>query len=350
MIREAIIKLAEGESLTFKEAQSVFHEIFENEASSAQIAAFLTALSLKGENEDEISAAASVVREKAKKVKVRGGLMGIEDLAEPVMDTCGTGGSGINKFNISTAAAFVVSAAGIKVAKHGNRAMSSNCGSADVLQAMDIKIDAAPSVMEEAIKKIGIGFLFAPLYHPALSEVAKIRREIGLRTIFNILGPLCNPASASHQLLGVYSEGLLPIMAKVLKNLDLKKAFVVYGKDLKDEISLTGVTKVVFLNNKKLEKFSLTPSDFGLKRIRLIDLEVKNDKESAKVIKDIFEGKKGAPRDIVLANAGACFYILSKVKNLKEGVRLAADIIDRGLAKKKYHDFKNFLNERCLTK
>ncbi|UCD15727.1 MAG: anthranilate phosphoribosyltransferase [Candidatus Omnitrophota bacterium] len=344
MIIEAICRLTNRADLTFSETKAVFEEIFGHKATPSQIAAFLVALKMKGEKEEEIFAAATVVRQHAKKLKGRQDFMGIEDSREPIFDTCGTGGSGINKFNISTAVAFVVSAAGIKVAKHGNRAMSSSCGSADVLEALGIRIDSATSVMEEALKVVGISFLYAPLYHPALAEVAKVRREMATRTIFNILGPLCNPALANYQLLGVYKRELLTVISRVLKKLGVRKAFVVHGKDLKDEVSLTGPTYVAFLNNKRIEKFVVRPSDFGLKKISLGDLEVKDANMSAKVIKDILDGKKGAPRDIVLANASCCFYILGKAKNFKQGVKLAARLVDEGKAADKLLEFRKFLS------
>jgi anthranilate phosphoribosyltransferase len=345
MIREAISKLVDKENLSFTEAKGVFEEIFERKAVPSQIASFLVALKMKGEVEDEIYAAARVVRERANSLKVRDNFCGIENKDEPIVDTCGTGGSGINKFNISTCVAFVVSAAGIKVAKHGNKAMSSSCGSADVLEELGIKINASPSLMEKAIKEIGIGFLYAPMYHPALGEVAKVRREIGVRTIFNILGPLCSPASATHQLLGVYSKDLIYVISRVLKKLGVKRAFVVHSKDLKDEISLGAPTFVSFLNRRRIENFRLFPSDFGLKRVPIKELQAKNSKESAKIIKDILEGKKGATRNIVLANASCCFYILGKVKNLREGVELSSRLIDEGKVRRKFLEFKNFLDK-----
>ena len=345
MIKEAICKLIGKRSLTFSETKKVFDEIFAHKATSTQVAAFLMALKMKGENEDEIAAAATVVRKKAKKLAISGKLIEIEDTGETILDTCGTGGSGLNKFNISTAVAFVVSAAGIKVAKHGNRAMSSSCGSADVLEELGIKIDVSPAVMKEAIKKVGIGFLYAPLYHPALKEVAQIRKELGVRTIFNILGPLCNPAHATHQLLGVYSEELVGVMAKVLKKVGVKRAFVVWSKDLGDEVSLSSKTTVAFLDNKKIKHLELVPSDFGLKRVSLKKIEVRNVKKSAKMIDDIMNGKRGGPRDIVLANAGCCLYLASKARSLKEGVKLAAKLIDEGKAKDKVLGFRKFLKE-----
>ncbi|MBU1122729.1 MAG: anthranilate phosphoribosyltransferase [Candidatus Omnitrophota bacterium] len=343
MIKEAICKLTQRDDLSFKETKVVFEEIFGHKTTPSQIAAFLVALKMKGETEEEIFAAASVVRQYAKKVKVRQDFMGIEDVGEPIFDTCGTGGSGTNKFNISTAVAFIVAAAGITMAKHGNRAMSSSCGSADVLETLGIKIDASPSFMEEALKNVGVSFLYAPLYHPALGEVAAVRSQIAVRTIFNILGPLCNPASANYQLLGVYKSELVTVISRVLRKLGVKRAFVVYGKDLKDEVSLTGPTRVAFVNNKKIVNFTLNPSDFGLKKITLASIKVKNAKASAKVIKEVLDGKKGSGRDIVLANASCCFYILGRVNDFKAGVKLAAQLIDTGEAKSKLTEFKKFL-------
>jgi anthranilate phosphoribosyltransferase len=349
MIKEAIIKLTEQKSLSSEEARVVFEEIFNRKATSSQIAAFLVALKMKGENEDEISAAAKVIRERAKKLNLKESFFGIKRQIAPIIDTCGTGGGGINKFNISTCVSFIVSAANIKVAKHGNRGMSSTCGSADVLEALGIKIDIPPSIMEKAIKEIGIGFLYAPLYHPALKEVAKIRKEMGIRTIFNILGPLCNPALVTHQLLGVYKKELVPIIAKVLRSLGLKRAFVVHSKDLKDEVSLGSITFVSFLNNRQIKNFYLKPSDFGLKKVKLKDLEAKDAKDSAQIILDILNGKKGAPRNTVLANASCCFYLLGKVNNLKEGVKFAAKLIDEGVVKKKFLEFKNFIRKNVQS-
>lgn len=344
MIKEAVRKLTDNNDLSFEETKLVFEEIFEHKTTAAQVAGFLVALKMKGEKEQEIFAAATVVRQYAKKVNVRQDFMGVEDKQEPIFDTCGTGGSGTNKFNISTAVAFVVAAAGVKVAKHGNRAMSSTCGSADVLEALGIKIDSPEVVMAEALKKTGISFFYAPLYHPALKEVADIRREIGVRTIFNILGPLCNPALADYQLLGVYKQELVALIGKVLKDLGVRKAFVVHGKDLKDEVSLSGPTRVAFLNNKRIEKFILTAADFGLKKSRLKDIEVNDAQSSARAVSDVLSGKKGPLRDVVLANASCCFYILGKAKNFKEGVVLSEKLIDEGKAQSKLAEFRKFLD------
>ena len=347
MIKQAIVKLIAGRDLKVKEAEAVFVEIFEHKASSAQIASFLTALSIKGEKEDEILAAASVIRAKANKLNLRDDFLGIEDKTQPILDTCGTGGSGLNKFNISTATSFVVAAFGVKVAKHGNKAMSSNCGSADVLEALGINIASKPQIMEEAIRKVGIGFLYAPLYHPALKEVAGIRREMGVRTIFNVLGPLCNPASANFQLLGVYSRNLVLPLVRVLKKLGAKRAAVINSKDLGDEVSLSGPTYMGLLNNKKIKSSTLNPSSFSLKKIKLKSLMVKDKQESAKVITGIFNGQKGACRDIVLANASVCFYILGKAANFKQGLRLGADLIDNGQVKDKFLKFKQFIGKNA---
>ena len=337
MIKEAITILTKGKSLSRSQAKSAFEDIFKHKATTAQIAAFLVALKLKGESEAEIAAAASVVRNHAVKVAAK----------KPILDTCGTGGSGVNKFNISTAVSIICSAAGITVAKHGNRAMSSSCGSADVLAALGIKIDASSRSMEKSLKNVGIGFLYAPLYHPALKEVAAIRREMGIRTIFNILGPLCNPARATHQLLGVYSKDLVMLIAKVLRDLGLKKAFVVCSDDLKDEVSLSSKTTVAYLNNKRIQKLILKPSSFGLKKVSPRSLRVSGAKASAKLIKDILKSKKVPARNIVLANAACCLFITGKAKSLKDGVRKAAKIIDSGLAYKKLESFKKFLKSHA---
>ena len=347
MIKEAIDILVNNKDLSFDQTKSVFEEIFNNQAKDSQIAAFLTALKVKGEKEAEISAAASVVRSYAKKINLSQNLFGSKDAPGTIIDTCGTGGSGVNKFNVSTATAFVVAASGTIVAKHGNKAMSSTSGSADVLEALGINISAGPQTMEEALKRIGIAFLYAPLYHPALGAVAQIRRDMGVRTIFNILGPLCNPAQASHQLLGVYSQDLIIPLAKVLKQLGSKRALVVYGQDSKDEISLTGKTNAVFLDNKKITKLTLNPSSFGLKKIKLEDILADNANVSAQIINDVLAAKPGAPRDIVLANASACFYILGKVANFKAGVSLAGELIDSGKAKDKLSQFKHFLESNA---
>jgi len=348
MIQRMLKKVIAGKDLHPDEAKAVFQEILEAKLSDVQIAAFLTALRLKGESVGEIYAAASIIRQKARRLHVRETLFDLSHSSgsdEAILDTCGTGGSGVDKFNISTACAFVMAGAGIKVAKHGNRAMSSSCGSGDVLEALGINISLDPAIMERAIKKVGIGFLYAPLYHPALKSVAGIRREMGLRTIFNILGPLCNPAGANYQLLGVYAPELTVTLAKVLRDLGTKKAFVVCSDDLKDEVTLTGRTKVSFLNKRRIENSYLTPRTFGLKKCRLKSIQAKNAYTSAAMIRSVFAGKASSAKDVVLANAACCFYILGRAKSLREGVGLARCVIESGAAKKKFHEFKRFLKE-----
>jgi len=347
MIKTVISQLLKKKNLNFQQAKELFDEILSSSLTPSQIAAVLLLLKAKGEASDEIFAAAMSIREKAIKINPRDNFFGVEDRQQQIMDTCGTGGFGLNKFNVSTATAFVVSGAGIKVAKHGNRAMSSHHGSADVLEALGINITAEPVIMEKAIRNIGIGFLYAPLYHPALAKVAQIRKELGVRTIFNILGPLCNPAFANYQLLGTYSYSLAKTLVLVLKKLGLKKAFVVYSKDTGDEISLSGPTEVFFLNNKKISNFTLKPLDFGLKKIAIKDIIVKDLKTSAKMVKDILKGKKDPARSIVLANASACFYLLGKVSNFKQGVKLAKEVIDSKKAQEKFLQLKEFLNKNA---
>ncbi len=347
MIKKLIAKIAKGQDLEFKESCSLFEDIFNSKLTPAQIAAILVGLKVKGETEVEIAGAVTVIRKKAKKIDTSNKFLGIKSSKDSIIDTCGTGGSGLNKFNVSTATAFVVSASGVKVAKHGNKAMSSNCGSADVLEELGIKISSSLSTMEKSLRDIDIAFLYAPLYHPALGSVATIRRELGIRTIFNILGPLCNPALANHQLLGVHSPELVLTLAKVLRKIGVSKAMVVNGKDVCDEISLTGKTKVALVKGKSISFQELKPSDFGLKKICLDDILVSSGRQSAKIIKSILAGKKGAPRDMVLANASACLYILSKVRTLKDGVKMAGQLIDDGKAYNKYKQFKDFLENNA---
>ncbi|MBN3040383.1 MAG: anthranilate phosphoribosyltransferase [Candidatus Omnitrophica bacterium] len=346
MIKEILNNLAKNEDLDFEQAEKVFEQIFDSKLSHVQIAAFLVALKMKGESEAEIAAAATVVRKRAKKLN-RGSSFMQFDPDKPIFDTCGTGGSNLNKFNVSSATAFIVAASGVCVAKHGNKAISSNCGSADVLERLGIDINSPLGLMQESLNSLGIAFLYAPLYHPALGAVAKIRKELGVRTIFNILGPLCNPAMATHQLLGVYSKELVLPLARVLRILGTKKAFVVNGKDVGDEISLTGTTYVGCLKGRKITSFRLNPSDFGLKKINIKDIMVRDCDDSASVVRNILEGRKGAARDIVLANASACFCLLDKVKDLKEGVRLASLLIDEGKAREVLVNFKKFLKENA---
>jgi anthranilate phosphoribosyltransferase len=325
-IREAIEKLVNRINLSEGETIDVMNQIMTGEASPLQVAAFLTALRMKGETVDEITGAARVMREKAHRVRVG---------AKTVLDTCGTGGDQKGTFNISTTVAFVLAGAGVNVAKHGNRSVSSQSGSADVLSALGVKVDAPKERVEQCIAQIGIGFLFAPLLHEAMKYAVQPRRDIGIRTIFNILGPLTNPAMATHQLIGIYSGELVGMIAVVLKNLGSARAMVVHGLEGLDEISLCGPTKVAELRDGEVKEYGVEPEHFGFKRCRLEELHGGNPDESALIVRSILDGKKGSPRDVVLLNGGAALYVSGSAATIEEGIRLAADSIDSGKARKK---------------
>ncbi len=340
MIKEAISKVVRKENLTEKEAIEVMNEIMEGEATEAQIASFITALRMKKETVEEITGCAKVMRDHVTKIKVRKPLIGIDRdeiniEKETIVDTCGTGGDKTNTFNISTVCAFVVAGLGVIVAKHGNRAVSSHCGSADVLEALGINLEITPSQVERCLNEIGIGFLYAPLLHTAMRYAIGPRRQIGIRTIFNILGPITNPAGANVQVIGVYTPELTTLLANVLKNLGTKRAFVVYGEDSLDEISITGNTFVAELKYNKVDNYTVVPEDFGFKRASIEDIKGGNAKENAEIVLSILEGEKGAKRDIVLMNASAALVASGKAKDFKEGVKLASHSIDSGLALKK---------------
>jgi len=346
MIKSAIIKLVNGENLSKEEMKRTVLEIMEGNATPSQIAAFLIALRMKGETVEEITGAALAMREKALKVDVRSGVVidreeiNVDD--ETILDTCGTGGSGTNTFNISTTTAFVVAGCGVKVAKHGNRSASSRCGSADVLEALGVNLDLPPEKVAKAIKEIGIGFLYAPLYHGAMKHAAGPRREIGVRTIFNILGPLCNPAKANCQVLGVYEPRLVQIMAEVLKNLGTRRAFVVHGLDTLDEITVTGPTLVAELKDGKISLYQIRPEDFGIPVSPPQAISGGDAKENARYVREVLEGKKGARRDVVLLNASAALVCAGKARNFKEGIKLAEESIDSGRALKKLQNLIEF--------
>ncbi len=322
MIREAIEKVVGRIDLSENEMRAVFGEIMTGQAAPAQIGSLLTALRMKGETVDEITGAARVMREKAVKIHVEGSLV----------DTCGTGGSPINTFNISTTAALVAAGAGVRVAKHGNRSASSQCGSADVLESLGVRLDSPPEIAERCIREIGIGFLFAPVFHSAMKHAVGPRKEIGIRTIFNILGPLSNPAGASHQVLGVYDAGLTNIVARVLMNLGSKRAFVVHGMDGLDEITITGKTKIAELRDGKIKNYMITPGGFGLKTAAVEEIKGGSAQENADIVKYVLQGQKGAERDVVLLNAAAALIVGFKAKGFKDGIRLAAESIDSGAA------------------
>jgi len=322
MIKEAIQNLVSGHSLMMEEAASVMEEIMEDKVTPAQFGAFVTALRLKGETVDEIAGLAKTMRAKAIPVTV----------AEPVVDTCGTGGDGSATFNISTAAAFVVAGAGLKVAKHGNRAMSSQCGSADVLEALGVKIDLNAEQVQRCLEEVGISFMFAPIFHPAMKYAAAPRREIGIRTVFNILGPLTNPAGVKAQVLGVAEGSLVDKLALVLQSLGSHHALVAHGKDGLDEITLTGKTQVCELKDDHIQSYSITPEDFGFPRASLDSLRGGTADENATLLRSILAGALGPQRDVVLMNAAAALVAGDRASSLEQGLDLAQEAVDSGQA------------------
>ena len=334
-IREAIDKLVNRINLSEAETIDVMNQIMTGEATPLQVAAFLTALRMKGESVEEITGAARVMREKAHRVNVG---------SKTVLDTCGTGGDQKGTFNISTTAAFVLAGAGVNVAKHGNRSVSSQSGSADVLGALGVKVDAPKERVEQCIAKIGIGFLFAPLLHEAMKYAVQPRRDIGIRTIFNILGPLTNPAMASHQLIGIYSGELVGMIAHVLKNLGSVRAMVVHGLEGLDEISLCGPTKVAELRDGQVKEYTIEPEQFGLQRCRLEDLHGGSAEQSAVIVKGVLEGKPGPARNVVLLNGGAALYVSGSAATMQDGIRLAAESIDSGKARQKLEQLVEMTN------
>ncbi len=346
MIREAIIKIAEGKDLSSKEMESAFTEIMSGLAEPAQIASFITALRCKGETVDEITAAAKVMRMFAAGIDVRSSIdidrdeINIEE--ETILDTCGTGGTGTNTFNISTTVAFIVAGCGVKVAKHGNRAASGICGSADVLEELGIALDLQPEQVKECIKLIGIGFMYAPVFHKAMKYAVPVRKAIGIRTIFNILGPLSNPANATCQVLGVYNRRLTPIMASVLNRLGLKRAFVVHGLDTLDEISITGPTQISELRSKKIKTYKIIPEKFGLKRASLKHIAGGCAAENAGIVLSVLKGERGPRRDICLLNAAYALVASARARQIRQAIHMAEECIDSGSAIKKLEQLKNF--------
>jgi anthranilate phosphoribosyltransferase len=332
MIKEAIAQLVDGHSLTMDEASTVMEEIMEGNATPAQFGSFVTALRFNGETVDEIAGLARTMRSKALRVQIN----------EPVVDTCGTGGDARGTFNISTAAAFVAAACGLKVAKHGNRAMSSQCGSADVLEALGIKIDLSPEQVQKCLEKVGMGFMLATVFHPAMKFAAVPRKEVGIRTVFNILGPLTNPASAGAQVLGVPKKNLTETMAMVLKILDCQHALVVHGEDGLDEITITGKTFVSELQNGTIKNYEITPEDVGLSRASPASLKGGTARENAELLRSILSGKKGAQRDIVLMNAAEALIAGSKAATFKGGIAEASAAIVTGKALQKLEDLVKF--------
>lgn len=329
MIKEAIAQLVKREDLTSEVMEQVMEEIMTGEATDAQKASFLTALSMKGETIDEITSAAKVLRSHCERF--------LNDM--DVLEIVGTGGDGSNTINISTLSSVVVSAAGIPVAKHGNRAASSKCGTADCLEALGVKIDCAPARSAQILKDINLCFLFAQKYHSAMRFVGAVRKEMGIRTLFNVLGPLANPAGATMQLFGVYSEELVEPLAHVLRNLGVKRAMVVYGKDSIDEISLSAETKVCEFKNDEFKSYIIKPEDLGIARCNKEDLVGGTPQENAAIVNDILGGAKGPKTDVVLLNAGAAIYLASDGITLKDGIEKAREIIVSGKAKEQLEKF-----------
>lgn len=336
MIDEAIRKIILGENLSVETSRNVMLEIMNGSASNSQIASFLTAMRMKGETIDEITACATIMREKSLKITPN----------KDVLDIVGTGGDGANTFNISTVSTFVVSATGISVAKHGNRSVSSRCGSADLLESLGANINLSVKQSEKMLEDINMCFMYAPSYHSSMKYAAPVRKELGIRTIFNILGPLANPAGANMQLLGVYDEKLVYPLAKVLQNLGVKRGAVVYGHDGLDEISLSSTSTICEIDGNSLNSYFLSPEQLGLKKCNKDDILGGNIKENAKIALDILSGiEKGAKRDIVIMNSAMCLYMVYNNKTLKECVKVAEDVIDSGKAKKQLNKFIELSNK-----
>jgi len=323
VIKEAIAKLVLGRSLTFEEAAAVMEEIMIGEATPAQFAAFVTALHIRGETVDEIAGLASVMQAKAAPVQA----------TPPVLDTCGTGGDNSCSFNISTTAAFVAAGAGLKVAKHGNRAMSSHCGSADVLEALGVKIELGAEAVAQCLERVGIGFMFAPTFHPAMKYATAPRREIGIRTVFNILGPLTNPAKAKFQVIGVPSKELGERIASALHRLGTEHSLVVHGIDGMDEISISGKSLVWDVNrNRVLPPYEVSPDDLGFMKASMTQIKGGTARQNAKIMRGILSGEVGARRNIVIMNAAAALVAGNQASDLKEGACIAEKTIDSGKA------------------
>ena len=337
MIRQAIIKLSNKQNLTYDEASQVMNEMMSGETTQVQIAAFLTALAMKGETIEEITGCAAAMR--AKGVRL---LHNVEAL-----EIVGTGGDQSNSFNISTTSAIVIAAGGVPVAKHGNRAASSKSGAADCLEALGVNIMITPGQSTKLLESIGICFLFAQNYHASMKYVAPVRKELGIRTVFNLLGPLSNPAGATMELMGVYDESLVEPLSRVMTNLGVKRGMVVYGQDKLDEISMSAPTTVCEINNGHYRSYVIQPEDFGLKRCTKDERVGGTATENAEITKGILSGRiQGAKRDAVCMNAGAALYIGGKADSIGEGIKLAQQLIDSGAAMKKLEEFVEFSNKR----
>ncbi len=338
MIKEAIVKIVNKEDLTYDEAYTVMNEIMSGETTPTQNAAFLAALSTKSakaETTDEIAGCARAMRDHATKVET-----GMD-----VLEIVGTGGDGAQSFNISTVSALVCAAGGVKVAKHGNRAASSKCGTADCLEALGVNISQSPEMCVKLLKEVGMCFFFAQKYHTSMKYVGPIRKELGFRTVFNILGPLTNPAVPSMQLLGVYDEYLIEPLARVLMSLGVKRGMVVYGKDKLDEISLSAPTTVCEFKDGWYKVYTIEPEMFGMSKCTKDDLKGGDPKENAQIVRDLLDGQQGHKRNTVLLNAGAGLYIAGKADSFEEGVKLAGELIDSGKVKETLEKFIKISNE-----
>ena len=342
-INEAIRKIIERDTLTTEEAEAVLEQIMCGACSEAQIAALLTALRMKGETIEELTGFARVMRRKATAVRPQflhsdDGELGF------LIDTCGTGGDVSGTFNISTAAAFVVAGCGLRVAKHGNRSVSSRSGSADVMEALGVKIELSPEQITRSIEEIGIGYLHAPLLHEAMKFVAPVRKQLGVRTIFNMLGPLTNPAGANVQVIGVYAPHLTEMFAHTLMSLGTRRALVVHGNDGLDEITITGASRISELKDGEVSTYEVTPEDFGLQQASLDAIRGGDAVQNARMILNVLNGEPGACRDIVLINAAAALVAGHRTQTLREGIALAADAIDNGTALAKLESLIEFTN------
>lgn len=338
MIKTAIHELLKGSNLSLETTREIMRQIMEGNATNAQIAAFLTAMRIKGETIDEITACAMVMREKCTRLSHQ----------KDVLDIVGTGGDEASTFNISTVSAFVIAAGGIPVAKHGNRSVSSKCGSADVLEALGVRIDLTAEQSAKVLQAVGICFMFAPTYHASMKYAAPVRKELGVRTIFNILGPLANPAGANMQLLGVYDENLVEPLASVLSNLGVKRAMVVHGHDGLDEVTLCDTTTICEVSEGRLNSFFLTPEQLGFRRCAVKDLVGGEARENAGIALEILNGGKGPKRDVVVLNSALCLYMSYNNCTLRECVKMAESILDSGKAKKMLDDFIVLSNEVAL--
>ena len=332
-IQEAIAVIIEGQNLTEAQTTAVMRTIMEGETTPAQIGSFLTALRIKGETVAEVTGCARAMREKAAPLKIA---------STDLVDTCGTGGDGAHTFNISTIAALVAAGAGLRIAKHGNRSVSSLCGSADLLQELGVRIDLEPAQVAQCIAEVGMGFLFAPVFHPAMRHAAGPRREIGIRSIFNLLGPLTNPAGAAAQVVGVYQKGLTKTVADVLGRLGCRHVLAVHGEDGLDEITITNTTQVSEFANSRLRTYQLNPVNLGLPHRSPSEIQGGDAVENARITHRVLEGEKGARREIVLLNAAATLIAGDRAKDWIDGIELAAHSIDSGAALKKLEALQNF--------